>query len=144
MQLTSTLLALFSTSALAATKSTFASTEWTVQSLSRVCDSTDVSCKWTFGINTNTAGLNATACSYTVNATDLAPASQANGAAGICGPYTITSGWSGQFGAGQGFTVLSIVDYAKKLIIYAGYTDNMVANGTVVNPDLSFPVQTLP
>ncbi|KAI1427511.1 surface protein 1 [Xylaria sp. FL1777] len=144
MQLTHTLFALFSTSAFAATLSTFASTEWTLQSLERVCDGTDASCTWTFGINTNEAGVNATACAYTVAATSAGPASQSNGGPTTCGVFTITSGWSGQFGPDQGFTVISVVDYAKKLIAYAGYTDAMVKNGTTVTPDLSFPVQTLP
>ncbi|KAI1433425.1 surface protein 1 [Xylaria sp. CBS 124048] len=144
MQLTNTLFALFATSAFAAAKSTFASTEWTVNSLSRTCDTADDACKWTFGINTNQTGVAATPCTYTVKAAGTKPASQTNGGPETCGAYTITSGWSGQFGPGQGFTVLSIVDYAKKLIIYAGYTDAMVTNGTVVTPDLSFPVQTLP
>ncbi|KAI0467852.1 hypothetical protein F4859DRAFT_227030 [Xylaria cf. heliscus] len=143
MQLTSTIFALFSTSALAATLSTFAATEWTIQSLSRACDGTDASCTWKFGVNTNEEGVAVTACNYTVKATS-APASQSNGGPATCGVFTITSGWSGQFGADQGFTVISVVDYAKKLIVYAGYTDAAVKDGNVVDPDLSFPVQTLP
>ncbi|KAI1152623.1 surface protein 1 [Nemania diffusa] len=143
MQLTSTLFTLFSTSVLAGTLSTFASTEWTLDSLSRVCDGADASCLWTFGINTNEDGVAVTACNYTVAATPPAPASQSNGGPTTCGVFNITSGWSGQFGPGQGFTVISVVDYAKKLIVYAGYTDTSVQNGTVVDPDLSFPVQTL-
>jgi hypothetical protein len=143
MQLTSTLFALFSTSVLATTLSTFASTEWTLESLSRACDATDASCTWKFGIDTNETGVNATACTYVVKATKTAPASQSNGGPVKCGVFNITSGWSGQFGPGQGFTVISVVDYAKKLIAYAGYTDVSVANGTVVDPNLSFPVQTL-
>ncbi|KAI1196459.1 surface protein 1 [Nemania serpens] len=143
MQLTGTLFTLFSASVLAETLSTFASTEWTLSSLSRVCTTADTSCTWKFGINTNEAGVVVTSCTYAVNATKTAPASQANGGPSTCGAFNITSGWSGQFGPGQGFTVVSVVDYAKKLIVYAGYTDTSVKNGTVVNPNLSFPVQTL-
>jgi hypothetical protein len=143
MQLTSTLVALFSTSALAARLSTFASTEWTLTSLLRGCNATDALCTWKFGIDTNEAGVNATDCVYSVKSTPTAPASQSNGGPVQCGVFNITSGWSGQFGPGQGFTVISVVDYAKKLIVYAGYTDSMVANGTAVDPDLSFPVQNL-
>ncbi|KAI0432291.1 surface protein 1 [Xylaria sp. FL1042] len=143
MQLSRTLFALFSSSALAATLSTFASTEWTLESLVRVCDSADDSCTWNFGINTNEEGVNATACAYPVKATTTEPASQSNGGPVTCGVFTITSGWSGQFGPDQGFTVISVVDYAKKLIVYAGYTDAQVKNATVVDPNLSFPVQTL-
>ncbi|KAI3317023.1 surface protein 1 [Xylariaceae sp. AK1471] len=143
MQLTNTLFALFSTSAVATTLSTFASTEWTLDSLTRVCDGADASCTWKFGINTNEAGVNATACTYVVKSTPTAPASQSNGGPVSCGVFNVTSGWSGQFGPGQGFTVVSVVDYAKKLIVYAGYTDTSVGNGTAVDPNLSFPVQTL-
>ncbi|KAI0911383.1 surface protein 1 [Ustulina deusta] len=143
MQLTHTLVALFSTSALAATLSTFASTEWTLESLVRVCDGTDDSCTWTFGINTNEEGVDPTACTYDVGATSTEPASQSNGGPVTCGAFTVTSGWSGQFGPDQGFTVISVVDYVNKLIVYAGYTDAMVVNGTTVEPDLKFPVQTL-
>ncbi|KAJ8123637.1 hypothetical protein ONZ43_g460 [Nemania bipapillata] len=143
MQVKNILCTLFSTSVLANTLSTFASTEWTLNSLSRVCDGADASCTWKFGINTNEAGVAVTACNYTVAAVSPAPASQSNGGPTTCGVFTITSGWSGQFGPDQGFTVISVVDYAKKLIVYAGYTDASVKNGTVVDPDLSFPVQTL-
>ncbi|KAI1159376.1 surface protein 1 [Nemania serpens] len=143
MKLTGTLFTLFSASALAETLSTFASTEWTLNSLSRVCTGADSSCTWKFGINTNEAGVAVTPCTYAVNATKAAPASQANGGPSTCGAFNITSGWSGQFGPGQGFTVVSVVDYAKKLIVYAGYTDTSVKNNTVVDPNLSFPVQTL-
>ncbi|KAI0457157.1 surface protein 1 [Xylaria acuta] len=143
MQLKSTILALFSTSAFAATLSTFASTEWTLESLSRVIDGADDSVTWKFGINTNEEDVDVTACTYTVKAVAPAPATQSNGGPVKCGVFNITSGWSGQFGEDQGFTVISVVDYAKKLIVYAGYTDASVTNGTVVDPDLSFPVQTL-
>ncbi|KAI0205673.1 surface protein 1 [Astrocystis sublimbata] len=143
MQLTNTVFALFSTSALAATLSTFASTEWTLNKLSRACDSKDASCTWTFDINTNEEGVNATSCEYTVKAVEKAPASQSNGGPISCGAYNITSGWSDQFGADQGFTVVSVVDFEKKLIVYAGYTDIALKNDTVVDPDLSFPVQKL-
>ncbi|KAI1364521.1 surface protein 1 [Xylaria arbuscula] len=144
MQLQTLLFTLFSTTtALAATLSTSADAEWTLESLVRVCDSADDACTWAFGINTNEEGVNVTDCSYTVGGTETAPASQSNGGPTECGVFTITSGWSGQFGDGEGFTVLSVVDYDKKLIAYAGYTDKMVTNGTTVDPDLSFPVQTL-
>ncbi|KAI0390053.1 surface protein 1 [Xylariaceae sp. FL0594] len=138
----STLLAASST-VLGRALSTSADTEWTLRSLSRKCDTADSTCTWVFGIDTgNTTIQN---CTYVVKASTSppAPASQANGGPVTCGIYTVTSGWSGQFGSGKGFTVLSVVDYAKKLIVYAGYTDISVASGATVEPDLSFPVQTL-
>ncbi|KAI0156487.1 hypothetical protein GGR57DRAFT_463553 [Xylariaceae sp. FL1272] len=134
--------------AAAAAISTFAATEWTLQGLYRVCDSEDTSCTWNFRINTNEPNVTATPCSYIVysamNGTDTIPASQANGGPTTCGAFNITSGWSDQFGEDQGFTTLSVVDYAKMLIAWAGYTDAIVANEALVSPDLSFPVQMLP
>ena len=94
MQLKNICFALFSTSALATTVSTSADTEWTLESLVRVCDAADDSCTWTFKINTNEEGVNATDCSYTVGGTDAAPASQSNGGPTKCGVFTITSGVS--------------------------------------------------
>ncbi|KAI1262279.1 hypothetical protein F5Y18DRAFT_155052 [Xylariaceae sp. FL1019] len=135
--------------AAAAVMSTFASTEWTLQGLYRVCDSEDTSCTWTFRINTNEAGVDVTPCLYVVyslmNGTNSTiPASQADGGPTTCGAFNITSGWSDQFGADQGFTTLSVVDYVNMLIVWAGYTDAIVANEALVSPDLSFPVQMLP
>lgn len=144
MQLKAALLTALSASASATTLSTYAATEWTISSLSRACTAADDSCTWKFGIDTNEAGTKATACNYTVKATKTAPASEAAGGPVKCGVFNITSGWSDQFGADEAFTVISVVDYAKKLIVYAGYTDKSVKEGKVVDPDLSFPVQTLP
>ncbi|KAI1506226.1 hypothetical protein F5X99DRAFT_127563 [Biscogniauxia marginata] len=130
------------TSVFAAPLSQFAETEWTIQSLSRTCSDDGASCTWNFGIATGEG--DPTPCAYVVNATAEAPATQANGGPAQCGIYTVTSGWSDQFGADQAFTTLSVVDYDKKLIVYPAYTDSQIANGTVVTPDLSFPVQNLP
>ncbi|KAI1494518.1 hypothetical protein F5X96DRAFT_665812 [Biscogniauxia mediterranea] len=128
----------------AAPVSTFAAAEWTIQSLSRTCSADGAQCVWDFGVWTGEEGSEATACVYVVNATDAAPATQASGGPAACGVYTVTSGWSDQFGADQAFTTLSVVDYPSKLIVYPAYTDAQLANATVVEPDLSFPVQTLP
>ncbi|KAI1811212.1 surface protein 1 [Poronia punctata] len=142
---TTTLTALLAVCApvLAKTRSTFASAEWTLTSLARTCNTNDTTCTWTFGIDTNTEGVDPTDCVFVVRNTGVQPASTAPGGPVTCGAYTITSGWSGQFGAGNGFTVLSVVDRPKNLIVYAGYRDDVLGNGTVVDPDLSFPVQTL-
>ncbi|KAI0596072.1 hypothetical protein F4775DRAFT_329754 [Biscogniauxia sp. FL1348] len=145
MQLTSTTLLsplLAATAALAAPISTYAATEWTIQSLSRTCSADGGQCVWDFSVSTGEEAV--TPCTYVVNATAEAPASQASGGPAACGVYTVTSGWSDQFGADQAFTTLSVVDYAQKLIVYPAYTDAQLANATVVEPDLSFPVQSLP
>ncbi|KAI0484512.1 hypothetical protein GGR56DRAFT_669065 [Xylariaceae sp. FL0804] len=141
MQLLGALLLSAAGGALAA-KSTYAATEWTLTSVERTCTADDSSCAWTFGIYTGSG--NATACAYVTTETATANASSAAGGPTVCGNYTVTSSWSGQFGAGQGFTTLAVVEEADRLIAYPAYTDAQLKNATVVTPDLSFPVQTLP
>ncbi|KAI2473445.1 hypothetical protein F4781DRAFT_191538 [Annulohypoxylon bovei var. microspora] len=119
--------------------------EWTIESLKRTCDDGDKTCVWTFSVNTGEDGVAATSvANYTVNATDSAPASQAIGNAQTFGNFTVTSTWSGQFGEGEGFTTMSVIDYAKGLIVYPAYKDTQLVSGQVVTPDQSYPVQNLP
>lgn len=110
-----------------------ASPEWTIQSLKRVCADNNSSCTWTFGIYNGVD--KPTACKYVVTAPN---ASEAHGGPSDCGVYTITSGWSGQFGPGNGFTTLSVVDNKKRQIIWPSYTDKQVEGGNVVTPDKSY------
>ncbi|OTA54908.1 hypothetical protein K449DRAFT_426025 [Hypoxylon sp. EC38] len=119
--------------------------EWTIESLSRTCDDADTTCVWSFGVNTGEPGVAVTSVSnYTVNATSSAPASRAVGGPQKFGNFTVTSTWSGQFGEGQGFTTLSVIDYDRGLIVYPAYKDTQLVNGQVVKPDQSYPVQNLP
>ncbi|KAI6754565.1 hypothetical protein HG530_012317 [Fusarium avenaceum] len=115
-----------------------ATPQWTIQSLNRVCDKADTTCTWNFGINTGSGA--ATACKYVVKTKG---ASKANGGPAKCGTFTITSGWSGQFGADAGFTTLSVVS-SKKQIIYPSYTDKQLAGGKVVKPDQKYAPASLP
>ncbi|KAH6656376.1 hypothetical protein BKA67DRAFT_153941 [Truncatella angustata] len=146
MKFATTLLTLCASSALAAPTayavSTAAAKEWTLQGVKRACDAADTTCVWYFGISTGSD--DAIPAVYVVNATESAPASQANGSPTAFGAYTIISGWSGQFGPGEGFTTISVVDYANKLIAYPAYRDAELGNGTTVSPDRSYPVQSLP
>ncbi|OTB01868.1 hypothetical protein M426DRAFT_63235 [Hypoxylon sp. CI-4A] len=120
----------------AASKSAMADVEqWTIEGVKRVCDAADTSCTWSFGVNTHQGAAAATPCTFTVKGS---PASQTDSAGNVCGPYTVGSGWSGQFGPGNGFTTLSVVDQAAKLIVWPSYTDKELAGGKVVTPDLSF------
>ncbi|KAK1772741.1 hypothetical protein QBC33DRAFT_442926 [Phialemonium atrogriseum] len=118
--------------------------QWTIQSMQRVCNAADTSCKWTFGINTNTAGAATTPCAFVVAAAAGVAASRAPETGAQCGGFQVTSGWSGQFGEGNGFTTLSVVDTAKRLIAWPAYSDADLAGGKVVVPDRSFAVQKLP
>ncbi|KAK6083566.1 small secreted protein [Seiridium cupressi] len=147
MKFTTATLALISSSlALAAPTtravSAAAADEWTLEGVTRTCTAEDTTCSWSFGIYTGSD--DAIPAVFVVNATSSAPASQANGGPTVFGAYTITSGWSGQFGAGEGFTTISVIDYANKLIAYPAYKDTELGNGTTVSPDRSYPVQSLP
>ncbi|KAL7930774.1 hypothetical protein V8C35DRAFT_312177 [Trichoderma chlorosporum] len=114
--------------------------EWTITNIQRACNSDDTSCTWTFGVDTHIAAP--TPCTFVVKAT--ANASLANGGPVTCGAYTITSGWSGQFGPNNGFTTFAVTDYNNKLIIWPAYTDVQVMAGTVVSPNQSYAPVNLP
>ena len=118
-----------------------ASAQWTVESLKRVCDTENTSCTWTFGVDT---GATTQKVSYVVKEDGDVGASNANGGPATFGDFTITSGWSGQFGEGNGFTTLSVVDNNLKQIIYPAYTDKQLADGKVVTPDQSYTPAALP
>jgi hypothetical protein len=113
--------------------------QWKIKSFTRTCNAENTSCNVSFGIDTQTAPV--TACSYTVIG---ASASQASTSGISCGPYTISSGWSGQFGAENGFTTWSVVDWSQRLIVWPAYSDRELVNGVAVTPDKSYAPQTLP
>ncbi|KAI5866071.1 small secreted protein [Durotheca rogersii] len=116
--------------------------EWTIESLQRVCDAADDACTWSFGINTHLEPEPATPCSF-VARRGARPASQSDTVGNACGRFTVSSGWSDYFGPDNGFTTLSVVDYAARLIVWPAYTDQQLADGRVVSPDLSFAPATL-
>ncbi|KAI6270045.1 hypothetical protein MCOR27_008150 [Pyricularia oryzae] len=130
---TTTVITLLASVAAAAPVSTIAAT-WTVTGFKRTCNAADTVCKVEFG-------LNGTGCSYEVKAASLASQASVNGV--TCGPYQVTSGWSGQFGPGNGFTTWSVADWSKRLIAFPSYADRDIPNGKVVSPDRSFAVQAL-
>ena len=112
--------------------------QWTIKSFTRTCNAGDTSCTVSFGIDTHTTPV--TSCSYTVTGS---PASQTSTNGITCGPYTISSGWSGVFGPGNGFTTWSVADWSKRLITWPAYADHELANGVAVSPDKSYAPQTL-
>lgn len=112
--------------------------QWIVKSFTRSCDKDDTSCNVKFGIDPQNAPV--TSCSYNVTGS---PASQASTNGITCGPYTISSGWSGVFGPGNGFTTWSVVDWSKRLIAWPAYADHELVNGRAVTPDKSYAPQTL-
>ncbi|KAI1769286.1 small secreted protein [Hypoxylon sp. FL1150] len=117
--------------------------QWTIESLKRVCDAADTSCTWSFTIDTHAGDAPTTPCEFTVKGSGTQPASQTDSSGNACGAYTVGSGWSDQFGADAGFTTLSVIDYASKLIVWPAYTDKQLAGGAVVTPDLSFAPTTV-
>ncbi|KAG6359719.1 hypothetical protein INS49_010771 [Diaporthe citri] len=107
-------------------------TTWTITNFKRAVNADNTVTTWTFGINN---GQTTTPCTEEVKG---AKSSTLNGGPATCGPYTVTSGWSDQFGPGNEFTTFAVVDYAAKLIVYPAYTDKEVASGNVVTPDKSY------
>lgn len=116
-----------------------AAPQWIIQGFTRTCNAADTSCTVSFAVNTQQSP--ATACSYTITGS---PASQAPANGVTCGPYTISSGWSGQFGPGNGFTTWSVVNYNQRLIVWPAYNDRELVNGVAVTPDKSYAPQNLP
>ncbi|KAH6983426.1 hypothetical protein BGZ61DRAFT_388396 [Ilyonectria robusta] len=117
--------------------------QWTFQGLNRKCDTADKTCTWNFKINTGAAA--ATSCTYVVKSAKATPkASRSSGGPSKCGDFTITSGWSGQFGEGNGFTTLSVVSNSKKQIVWPAYTDKQLAGGKTVKPDQAYAPAALP
>ncbi|KAI1341136.1 small secreted protein [Xylariaceae sp. FL0016] len=139
MQLHSTLIAaLLSTTALAAptVKSAIAKrSQWHIQNMTHACDPTDKSCEWDFDLDT---GAEAVAhCTIAVNAS---PVRQPDFTLEPCKQFTVSAGWSGQFGPGNGFT--TVADHRAGLIIFAGYSDaNRAGDGTY--PDIDSEVSTI-
>lgn len=116
--------------------------QWTIEGVKRVCNQQDTQCNWTFKINPKI--YSKTPVNFVTKSSGSTPASRNNGAAQNFGDYTITSGWSGQFGPGNGFTTLAVVDNKNRRITWPAYTDKQVQGGNVVSPDQSYAPQNLP
>lgn len=114
---------------------------WKILDYKRTCTGkrgSETSCTTTFAIDT-LLDKRPFPCTVTTTGKAGAPATQASFSGVSCGPsgkYTLSSGWSGQFGAGNGFSTVSIVDNKEKVIVYAGYADSEVPfDGSAVRPD---------
>jgi hypothetical protein len=115
--------------------------DWTVTRVHRGCDPGDNKCIWYFGVDTHVEP--AVQCEFKVLRGWRSGASRSIGYEQPCSKYKITSQWSGQF-APDGFTVLSIVDYDARQIIWAGYDDDEIAGGKIVVPDKSYQPEQIP
>ncbi|CCC05433.1 hypothetical protein SMACR_09183 [Sordaria macrospora] len=121
---------------------------WTIHSLSRHCDDSDTVCGWSFIIHTNCPSLAPTPCSFTIKSLGPGvPASRSPKHAKdndeLCGPYEVHSSWSGQFGPGQGFTTLSVIDAGNKLVAYPAYRDDLFRKEKTTVPDVEVAVYAL-
>jgi hypothetical protein len=117
---------------------------WTLTGFKRVCDAGDNKCSWSFGVATygTTPDSGVAGCKYdTFRADSDTGASQVSAGPVTCGAYTITSNWSDQFGAENGFTAMALKGYGK--IVFPAYTDASLNGGKVVSPDLSFEIHNL-
>ncbi|KAG5978104.1 hypothetical protein E4U55_006408 [Claviceps digitariae] len=115
--------------------------DWIFEGVSRNCGPKDDQCTVTFNINPQDSGR--TWVSFVTDRNGAVGASQNSGAAQTFGDYTITSGWSGQFGPGNGFTTFAVVNNKNRLITYPSYTDVQLANGNTVTPNQSYKPQNL-
>ncbi|KAK3386629.1 hypothetical protein B0H63DRAFT_139165 [Podospora didyma] len=151
MQLTSLMLTgLVSALALAAPRSTgtrFArleedSKQWIFQRMTRTCDSVDVFCDWDFKISRNISWLAPVPCKFTVRSANGTKASQTSSKGNVCGQYRVSMGWNGQFGTGNGFTVMAVNDIQYKKVAYPAYADSELVNGQPVVPDKFSPAES--
>lgn len=120
-----------------------AGAQWTIVNFNRPCNAADTSCTYYISVDRHTgAGLEAGA--ITVTAASQASRAQVPPTPLGVGNLVVSAGWSGQFGEGNGFTTLAVVDEKQRLIVYPAYTDKEMAGGAVVKPDRSYPVINLP
>ncbi len=107
--------------------------QWTITEMRRNCTPDDVSCIWSFNIDTHTAPP--MPCSFEVKGS---PASRTSTSGKKCGAYTVNAGWDGSFGEGEGFTVMTVVDYGRKEMIWPSYLDKEFVTNLPVSPDKSY------
>ena len=121
-----------------------AAEEWTIESLKRVCDDDDTTCKWTFSVNTHAEDVEPTEVTYVVNATDDTVASRAIGGPVEASIFTITSTWTDYFGIEEAWTTLSVIDYERGVLVYPAYKDKQLEDGEVVEPDQTYVPENIP
>ncbi|KAK6208104.1 hypothetical protein LQW54_007151 [Pestalotiopsis sp. IQ-011] len=118
---------------------------WTISNLKRKCVMKNRICIWKFGIDSGEEGA-ATPCYFVVGHTWSGEDAgrKANSTGHVCGPYTVSSGYSEQFGPGHRFSILAVVDDSKQLIAWPAYSEEELDNGTTVKPDKRYMPAKLP
>ncbi len=110
--------------------------QWTIQGATRFCSAD--ACTWTFGVNRHDGSAPQT-CTFQQSG---GPRTDVRSPQACGGPYTVTVGWSGQFGPDHGFSTVALKDIRAGLISYPAYDDATLANGVRVTPDIDFNAET--
>ncbi|KAJ1323352.1 hypothetical protein MN608_11501 [Microdochium nivale] len=115
--------------------------QWTIENMKRTCNAADTSCDWSFGIQNNrVAGAAAVPCAFTIKS-GAKPASKTDGAGFKCAFFTVSEGYSDQFGPENAFITLSVANFDTRLIAFPAYTAKELAGGRVVSPNKSYQPQ---
>ncbi len=116
--------------------------QWAMQGYTRSCDARDTMCRYSFSIVTPRDSPQP--CVLQARGQGNRQASRSPITNVRCGRYTISSQWSNSFGSsGEGFTILVVVDYSRRLVAYPTFTDRQLGNGRSVRPDQSYLPQLL-
>ncbi|KFH41875.1 hypothetical protein ACRE_074000 [Hapsidospora chrysogenum ATCC 11550] len=110
---------------------------WTIQELNRTCDGKDTVCQWHFLVNTHKQGTKPYRCMFKVEGerASKTPVTVPR----PCEVLEVTTGYDEP---GK-FTVITPVHRPSSRIIYAGYNDSVLTNGTTVR-DEDWAVEYLP
>ncbi|KAK4225776.1 hypothetical protein QBC38DRAFT_251455 [Podospora fimiseda] len=106
---------------------------WTIHGLYRLCNPFDTICTWNFQIHNNVGRYAPVPCSLPVveNKEQGIPASRNHVENYKCGPFDLSSGWSGEFGEEKGFTTLTVADVRARLVVQCAFADGQVGGGKV-------------
>ncbi len=105
---------------------------WTIEGLTRACSG---GCTWEFLVERHD-GSQPLVCTF---AQPGGPQSDVQSPQACGGPYTVTLGWSGVFGPGNGFSTLALKDSQDGQISWPSYNDAALAGGSA--PDSDFAVE---
>ncbi|KAI0125358.1 hypothetical protein BJ170DRAFT_500674 [Xylariales sp. AK1849] len=119
---------------------------WALRRMQRYCDEADTRCLWKFVLDTR--DRDPKTCQLLIQGNDKIPASQMDRKGMRCGnektQYLLSVHWYGDFGPGNGLTVVTIMDYWEKQVAWVVYNDKLLENNRLVDPDLSGYRQKLP
>lgn len=150
---TSTLLSLFAIAVAAPTQETATPFQdvvptpgqelWKVSQFRRLCDPFDTACVFDFTVSTNVASYAPVPCRFTL-AADIGKAVAASKnhlEDHACGPYHVSVGWNGQFGEGNGFVTLAVVDFGARMSAWYSWSESKLEGGQVAEDAAAVPVK---